>query len=215
MKKKNAVELHYDLPPDYYERSIRRNPLQWFWHTRRFKNISQLIEPVEGEILDIGSADGTFTKVIADQSKAKKVIGIDVLKNSVKYANKRFKKNKRMKFLTADAHDLPFKNNRFAAVFCLEALEHIFDAQKVLSEMRRVLKPNGYIIILVPTDSWLFKIAWWVVLRTWGKHWRETHLQSFGSPNKLTKVIKKAGFKIEKDKKFLLGMLEAVKARKL
>jgi len=212
--KKTAVELHYHLPPDYYQKSIKVNPLQWFWHHRRFKNISQLIEPVEGEILDIGSADGTFTEVIVNHSKAAKVIGIDILESSVKYANKRFKKDKRMEFLVADAQYLPFKKNRFQAVFCLEALEHIFDPQKVLSEIKRVLKPNGYLIILVPTDSFLFKIAWWFVLHTWGKHWRETHLQSFRQKNSLTLVVKKAGFKIERDKKFLLNMLEVVKARK-
>lgn len=214
MKQKSAVELHHNLPPDYYERSIRTNPLQWFWHTRRFKNISKLIGSVKGEILDIGSADGTFTEVIANQSGAKKVIGIDILKNSVKYANQRFKKDKRLEFLVADAHKLPFKSNRFEAVFCLEALEHIFDPQKVLFEIKRVLKPGGYVIILVPTDSLLFKILWWIVLHTWGRHWQETHVQSFEQQGSLAKTIEKAGFRIEKDKKFLLAMLEAVKARK-
>lgn len=214
MKQKTAKELHYNLPPDYYEKSIRINPLQWFWHTRRFKNISQLIEPVKGEVLDVGSADGTFTEIITNQSKAKKVIGIDVLRGSVKYANKRFKKNKRMEFLVADAHQLPFKNNRFEAVFCLEALEHIFDPQKVLSEIRRVLKPGGYLVILVPTNNFLFKIIWWFVLHTWGRHWQETHIQSFGQQSSLVETVKKANFRIERDKKFLLNMLEAVKARK-
>lgn len=214
MKQKTGAELHCNLPPDYYEKGIRTNPFQWFWHTRRFKNISQLIEPVKGEVLDIGSADGTFTEVIANQSKVQKVVGIDILEKSVKYARKRFKKDKRMEFLVADAHDLPFKNNRFEAVFCLEALEHFFDPQKVLSEIKRVLKTGGYLVILVPTDTFLFKVVWWIVLHTWGKHWQETHIQSFGQKNNLVKTIKKAGFKIEKNKKFLLNMLEAVKARK-
>ncbi|KKS10939.1 MAG: hypothetical protein UU67_C0091G0005, partial [Candidatus Daviesbacteria bacterium GW2011_GWB1_41_5] len=38
-----------------------------------------MIEPAGGKILDIGSADGTFTKVIIEKSKATKVVGIDVL----------------------------------------------------------------------------------------------------------------------------------------
>lgn len=214
MRQKAAAELHHSLPPDYYEKAIEKNPLQWFWHTRRFKNISQLIDPVKGEILDIGSADGTFTEVIANQSKAKKVVGIDILASSVKYANKRFKRNRRMKFFVADAHKLPFKANRFEAVFCLEALEHILDPQKVFQEIKRVLKRGGYVIILVPTDSFLFKILWWIVLHTWGRHWQETHIQSFSSQNGLAKTVEEAGFKIEKDKKFLLGMLNTVKARK-
>ncbi len=86
MKAKNASELHHNIPADYYEKSIKNNPLQWFWHTRRFKNISRLIEPVDGEVLDVGSADGIFTQIIAERSSCRKIIGIDVLENSVQYA---------------------------------------------------------------------------------------------------------------------------------
>jgi len=214
MKRKTAVDLHANLPPDYYERSLKRNPLQWIWHHRRFRNISQLIEPVKGKVLDIGSADGTFTKVIAEKSQAQEVIGIDILEKSVQYANQRFKKNKRMRFVTADAQALPFKDDYFAAVFCLEVAEHLAEPLKVFQEINRVLKPDGYFIVLVPTDSWLFKKIWWVVLHTWGKHWQGTHLQSFNRKQSLTQIVRKTGFKVEKEKKFLLKMLEAVKAKK-
>ncbi|MCJ7792953.1 MAG: methyltransferase domain-containing protein [Candidatus Marinimicrobia bacterium] len=214
MKRKTAVDLHTNLPPDYYERSIKKNPLQWFWHHRRFQNVSQLIEPVKGKVLDIGSADGTFTKVITEKSQAESVIGIDILAKSVKYANQRFLKDKRIKFVTADVQDLPFKDDYFAAVFCLEVAEHLAEPLKVFREINRVLKPGGYLIVLVPTDSWLFKKIWWVVLHTWGKHWQGTHLQSFNQKQSLTKMVSKAGFRVEKEKFFLLKMLEAVKAKK-
>jgi len=215
MEIKDALDPHCDLPPDYYERSIKTNPFQRFWHTRRFRDIGRLVEPVAGEILDIGCADGTFTKIVADRSGCRKITGIDILEGSVNHAAKKFAKDKRFKFLVADAHELPFKNNQFEAVFCLEALEHIINPQKVLSEIKRVLKPRGYLIILVPTDNRLFKICWWVVLNTWGKHWRGTHIQSFSRDNGLAEIVRKAGFQVEKDQKFLLNMLEAVRARKL
>lgn len=214
MKQKNPLELHEHIPPGYYEKSIKRNPLQRYWHTRRFSNIASLIDHVDGEILDIGCADGTFTKIILDKARPKKIIGIDIVNSSIDYSRNKFAKNKSLKFLVADANDLPFGNNRFDAVFCLEALEHIFDPKRVLAEIKRVLKSGGYIVILVPTDSLLFTVAWWMVLNTWGRHWRETHVQSFNRKNDLSKVIKKAGFEIETDKKFLFGMLQAVKARK-
>ena len=214
MKQKSASELHEHIPPGYYAKSIKKNPFQWFWHTRRFKNVGELVDPVEGDILDIGCADGTFTKVIFERAKPKRVIGIDIVKSSIEYTKKKFRRQKNMKFLVGDAQKLSFRANFFEAVFCLEALEHVFDPQKVLLEIKRVLKPGGYTIILVPTDSFLFKIAWWLVLHTWGKHWRGTHLQSFNHKNGASSAIKKAGFEIVVDKKFLLGMLEAVKARK-
>lgn len=213
--KKSAIELHSHVPPDYYERSIKKNPLQRFWHYQRFAEVGEVVEKPSGEILDIGSADGTFTKVIADKSQARSVIGIDILESSVAYAKKRFAKSDNLKFLVADAVKLPFGDNRFEAVFCLEALEHIIDPHKAILEIKRVLKKGGYLVILVPTDSFLFKILWWIVLHTWGKHWRETHLNSFRQKNFLPQNLEAVGFRVEEDCKFLLNMLELVKARKV
>jgi len=215
MEQKSLTELHELIPAGYYERSIKKNPFQRFWHFQRFKNVSQLVERAKGDILDIGCADGTFTKIIFDKAKPRKIIGIDIVKSSIDYARKKFRKNKKMNFLVADGLNLPFDKNSFEAVFALEVVEHCPFPKKLLSEAKRVLKPGGYLIVLVPTDNFLFKILWRIVLKTWGKHWRHTHVQSFDKKNSVSLIIKKTGFKIEQDKKFLLGMLEVVKARKV
>jgi len=215
MKQKELTELHEQVPPGYYETSIKKNPFQRFWHLQRFKKISQLTEETKGDILDIGCADGTFTKIIFDKAKPRRIIGIDIVKTSIDYAKNKFKRNKKMKFLVADGLNLPFEANSFEAVFALEIIEHCLSPKKLFLEAKRVLKPGGYLTVLVPTDNFLFKILWWIVLRTWGKHWRHTHIQSFDKKNPISLIIKNAGFKIEKDEKFLLGMLEVVKARKM
>jgi ubiquinone/menaquinone biosynthesis C-methylase UbiE len=202
------------LPPDYYEAAIRNNPLQKFWHNRRFKNVIQLTSAVKGEVLDIGCADGTFTILIAKQSRAKRTIGIDILADSIKYASSRFRKNKNLEFRVADGTCLPFPDSHFEAVFCLEMLEHVLYPGKVLEEAKRVLKPGGYLVALVPTDSAFFRIIWWFVIHTWGKHWQGTHIQSFSKENSLAKVVEGHGFIIEKERKFLLGMLQIVRAEK-
>jgi 2-polyprenyl-3-methyl-5-hydroxy-6-metoxy-1,4-benzoquinol methylase len=212
--KTRAADLHKNVPPDWYKKSIEENALQRFWHLTRFKQVGKMVEPTKGSILDVGSADGTFTKIIVERSKAKKVIGIDVLESSVNYSKKRFAKSRVMSFRMADAHNLPFKDKQFDAVFCLETLEHVEDPIKVVSEMGRVLTDEGYLVILVPAENLLFRMLWPIWLLGKGRIWRGTHLNHFSSDQVLD-VIRKNGFEIVENNKFLWGMLQAAKARKV
>lgn len=215
-KDKTASEIHKDVPPDWYYSSIKRNPFQRYWHLHRFEEVKSVIDPVGGEILDIGCADGVFTKVILDKSKAKKIIGIDVLETSIDWAKNHWKKNKKMSFRVEDAHKLSFANDSFDAVFALEVFEHVFKPLDVFKEIKRVLKKGGYAVFLVPSDNLLFTIIWWFVTTfAWARIWKDCHVQSFSQKNPLSSVVEKSGLKVEVDRKFLLGMLNLVKARKI
>lgn len=208
-----AEELHKDVPPGWYHKSLKEDFLQRVWHKERFKQVSVLIEPVEGEVLDIGSADGVFTNIILKATKAKKITGVDVVNTSVVWAKKHWKNNKKMKFLVADAHKLPFRANTFDAVFALEVLEHIENPKKVFQEICRVLKKGAYAVLLVPSESLLFKIVWFLWQFYGRMVWKDTHIQSFDN-RKLSKMLKIEGFQVEVDKKTHLGMLHLVKVRK-
>jgi len=210
-----AEELHKSVPADWYNESLRVDALQRFWHKTRFKEVSNVIDKVDGQILDIGCNDGTFSNVILNKSGAKKLIGIDVIKKTVDWANNHWKKNKKMQFRVADAHKLPFKADTFDAVFALEVLEHVFNPVKVLKDVKRVMKKGAYAVFLVPSDNLLFRIIWYFWLKFYprGKIWRDTHIQTYRD-NYLVTVSKKAGFKILVDHKFLLGMLHLVKVEK-
>ncbi len=211
---KTAHDLHKDVPPNWYHRSIRVDPLQRLWHKIRFKTVSALVEPTGGKILDIGCADGTFSKVIFDKSKADELIGIDVLKDSIEWARKHWK-SKKMKFIVGDAHDLKFKDESFDAIFVLEVLEHIYSPEKLLKKIKRMLKKGGYAVFLVPSDSLLFRTVWFLWLNFYprGWAWRDTHIQTYRN-NYLTKISKKVGFRVEVDKKYNLGMMHLIKVRK-
>lgn len=76
---------------------------------------------------------------------------------------KRFKQLKNLDYITADLYspiadvkadicNLPFKNNEFDVIFCNHVLEHIEDDKKAMSELYRVLKPNGFGIFQIPQD---------------------------------------------------------------
>lgn len=210
-REKVAIELHKNVPADWYEASIKENLLQRFWHWRRFVNVSKFIKDVDGHVLDIGCCDGYFTNVLLENSKADHITGIDVLEHTIKYAQKRYKKNKKLSFQLGEAHKLPFKKNSFDHVFCLEALEHVEDPLIVLKEMRRVLKPGGRIHILIPAENTLFKVIWAFWTKYRGKIWTGSHLHEYEN-DEVLEYIKKAGFTIEVNHFFLFRMLQFVVA---
>ena len=212
---KTAEELHEQVPPNWYYESLKVDPFQKLWHRRRFEEVSKLIEPTDGKILDIGCADGMFSKVILDKSKAESLIGMDVLEKSVKWANKHWRRNQRLRFVVGDAHKLKYKTETFDAVFALEVLEHVHNPLKVIEEIKRILKKGGYGVFLVPTDSLLFRFIWFLWLKFYprGWVWKDTHIQTFRN-DFLTELCVRAGFKIEINKKFNLGMLHLIKVRK-
>ncbi|MCX6704290.1 MAG: class I SAM-dependent methyltransferase, partial [Candidatus Woesebacteria bacterium] len=183
MKKiyKSAEELHENVPKNWYFESIRVDIFQRFWHKRRFEEVSAVIEPVKGKILDIGCNDGTFSKVIFDKSGANQLVGMDVVEKTIDWAKNHWGKTGKMKFIVADAHKLPFESETFDAVFALEVLEHVIDPAKVLNEIKKVLKADGYAVFLVPSDSLLFRTIWFIWLNFYprGNVWRETHIQTY------------------------------------
>lgn len=213
--KKIGQELHDHVPQGWYYESLKKDPLQKIWHSTRFNAVKKFSEHSQ-LILDVGCSDGVFTNKILGYTKAKKVYAIDVVKSSVDWARKHWKKNKKLVFKQGDAHNLKFKDNYFDSVYCLEALEHVADPKKAIREFKRVMKPNGFGLFLVPSDNNLFKIIWWFWLNFYprGWVWRDTHIQTYRA-NFLTEICKKAGFKIEADYKFNLGMLHLVKVRKI
>lgn len=206
----HAVQLHKDVPPDWYETSVKTNILQRLWHKEREKHIRKYASVVNGSVLDIGCADGYFSNIIAQETQAKHLVGVDVLPTSVAYAKKRYRNNRAMSFSIADAHKLPFKAHSFSGVFSIESLEHVLDPVKALAEMKRVTSPNGYAMVLIPTENLLFTIIWFFWTKSKGRVWKDSHVHTF-EPSSLPDMLKKAGFRNIESHYFLFGMLLLVK----
>jgi 2-polyprenyl-3-methyl-5-hydroxy-6-metoxy-1,4-benzoquinol methylase len=97
------------------------------------------------KILDIGCADGTFAQYAGIILKAK-TYGIDISTRPVKKAKNILNE--------AIVHDvtfaLPYPDRYFRIVFALEVIEHLFDTDFFLNEVRRVLVPGGILILSTP-----------------------------------------------------------------
>lgn len=122
--------------------------------------------------IEIGCTEGYGTEKIAE--KVKEVVAIDKDKEIIEYAKSKNKRNS-VKFQEVDATKLPFEDNRFDIGVCLQVLEHIENDKQFLSEMRRVLKPNGIFFCSTPNKSIRF-----VKKKPWNRfHVREYNYNEF------------------------------------
>ena len=79
------------------------------------------------------------------------------------------------RFVQGSIVELPFADNTFDNIVAMEVLEHVTDQRLAFSELSRVLKNGGRLIISVPGENWLWKIIWSLWERTFGYMWHETH----------------------------------------
>lgn len=212
MNRSNIKNYHIlkQVPVDYYFQGIKDNPLQKIWHERKWKVLKGLLENSSGKLLDIGCADGTTTNNISSTSPKLEVTGIDLYKETIEFAKKKYPK---VNFVFANAQKLPFKSGSFNYVTAIEVLEHLEDPDEALGEIKRVLKPKGTLIIGQDTDSLLFKIIWWFWGRSKGSVWQNSHVNC-ERPEKLLKRVKKHGFKIKNIKMHNLNMEIFITAEK-
>lgn len=205
MKFSSFEEIWDQVPPDYYQKGVKKNILQKFWHKNKLNNVIgsiKLKHQNPKNILDVGSASGWFLKELKKTFINSECVGIDAYKKAIDYGKKTYAN---IELLNADAHRIPFRNNTFEVIVCCEVLEHVENPETVIKEMKRVLKNDGSLIIEIDTGNWLFKLVWyfWTNLRK--GVWRDSHVHSF-SVNKLKSLFAKNGLKIKKVKIFNFSM---------
>ncbi|MEK7246939.1 MAG: class I SAM-dependent methyltransferase, partial [Chloroflexota bacterium] len=153
--KHELKEIHEDVPPDFYDTSVKNNLIQRYWHGRRFQEVAKLATKVDGRLLDVGCDGGTLTEKVAERAQPERVVGVDISVKSLAY---NLTKRPQFDVAVGDAEELPFRDGMFEAIFCSEVMEHIEQPEKMLSEVRRCLAPNGYAVVMVPAETPLFKL---------------------------------------------------------
>ena len=115
-----------------------KNP---FFNTPRFALGYELL-PDNAHMLDFGCHDGKFGQMIKSYRNID-YVGVDKNLDAIKNAPQDI-------LIKELVFPLPFTNEEFDAITMFEVLEHIHDQNKVLTEIFRVLKPNGFLIVSVP-----------------------------------------------------------------
>ncbi len=133
---------------------------------KRLKKVMDLasIKP-NMKILDIGCGRGETVSYSA--IKGAHAVGIDYSKAAIKIGYNALKLfddeiRNRTSVLVCNAKKLPFKNNSFDRVFFLDIIEHLYpeEVTKTFGEIKRVLKPNGALIIHTAPNLWVHKYTY-------------------------------------------------------
>ncbi|KKR81589.1 MAG: hypothetical protein UU73_C0001G0135 [Candidatus Daviesbacteria bacterium GW2011_GWA1_41_61] len=202
-KQKTLNQIWQQVPPNYYHQGVTKNLLQWIWHTSKIKAFKQIVQQKKFiKILDVGCSGGFMTSKVAEIFPRSQVFAIDAYPDAINYAKSRFP---HINFQVADAHHLPFPEDSFDLIICYETIEHVLNPQKILQQMRRVVKKNGTVIVAMDSGNLMFKTTWWAWEKTFGRVWQGAHLHPFHHQD-LEKIIRQADFKITKKHFSHLGM---------
>jgi GT2 family glycosyltransferase/SAM-dependent methyltransferase len=114
-------------------------------HLHRYAAARELLR---GKIvLDIACGEGYGSNLLA--TTAQSVIGVDISDKAIDHARAKYVRDN-LSFKTGSCLQIPMEDKSVDAVVCLETLEHVREQARLLSELRRVLRPGGLLVISTP-----------------------------------------------------------------
>ena len=178
-----AANLPKEMQSHHYPILYQVEDTHW-WYVGRRRIIQSLVEKIYTtlkiqRILDVGCGTGANLKMLAAYGKAE---GVDISPQAVDFCHERGLDSVKLGAI----EQLPYENDSFELVTALDVIEHLDDDIAGLREMRRVLRPDGRILVFVPAFMFL-----WGVQDDVSNHRRRYTLPS------LLKAVEEAGFSVE------------------
>lgn len=151
--KRNNLE-YYDLHSDQWWKEGETLHLSEYMNKARFEFFSNYISDWQGvRVLDIGCGGGLACEFLAQQGAI--VSGIDLSVNSIHVAREHAQQNHlQIEYRAGIAEELPYKDETFDVVMSFDVLEHVYDWQKVISEVYRVLNNQGLFLFDTINKTW-------------------------------------------------------------
>jgi ubiquinone/menaquinone biosynthesis C-methylase UbiE len=131
------------------------------WQKKWKQDIAVLLHKITSEyksqrVLDVGCGSSPNVNYMVGER-----VGIDINEKALEY----MREHSDATFTKGSILNIPFLQQSFDTVACIEVLEHLYtqDIEKAMSEIVRVLQPNGYAVLSTPNYS---SILWNVVENT-------------------------------------------------
>lgn len=162
----SLVEIGRHYPPEYdsYHPEPQGEKTSWllskaiqYGIDKRCRFVTQQKE--RGRLLDIGCATGLFLKGM-QRHPGWELNGVEISPHAASIARHRHQ----LDVFTGTLEQAAFPDNHFEAVTMWDVLEHLHDPAASLSEIHRILKPGGVLVVRVPNagswDASLFGSCW-------------------------------------------------------
>jgi len=146
-------------------------------------------------LIDLGCGDGRVLYALYSKGlfkNASRIAGVDISEERIKRLKKfcPFAEG-----IVADVCDLKqIQNNSFDVATSSQVIEHVLNDSKMLKEVYRILKPNGYFYVSTVIKKWY---GFWIY---WNKGFKldPTHVREYKSEQEFLNLLKENGFKIVK-----------------
>lgn len=192
---RNDLEFYNRSAAEWWDESAkifalnRLNPLRFQYFDRHVPHWHGL------QVLDVGCGGGFTCEFLARRGAI--AHGID-LSHACLEAARTHAANEGLAiaYTPAVAEQLPFKNEQFDAVVCVDVLEHVADWRRAIAEISRVLKPGGFFLFDTPNRTWQSRlILIWLLEDLLQEIPRGIHdWQKFITPAELLTELQRSGF---------------------
>jgi demethylmenaquinone methyltransferase/2-methoxy-6-polyprenyl-1,4-benzoquinol methylase len=196
--------------------------LDFLWRHR----VSQLVAASRpSRILDLATGSGDLAIALQKACPSAQVIGADFCLPMLEEARRKTVPN----LVQADALALPFRESAFDALTVAFGLRNMASWEKALSEMHRVLRPGGLLVVLdfsLPPKGPLReiyrlylhhvlpRIAGWTTGHPEAYEYLGESIEAFPRGARMTALIESCGFRCEQPRRMCMGIVSLYAAQK-
>ncbi|WP_157453293.1 bifunctional 2-polyprenyl-6-hydroxyphenol methylase/3-demethylubiquinol 3-O-methyltransferase UbiG [Coleofasciculus chthonoplastes] len=162
-RKRNDLEFYDRMADRWWQPNEKIYTLSYL-NSPRFTFFDYYVKDWQGlNVLDVGCGGGYSCEFMA--AKGASVSGIDRSYPCIISArNHAATQNWEIDYKVGQAEALPWQNDTFDAVICVDVLEHVVDWQKAVAEIYRVLRPQGYFFFDTINRTFKSKLIFIVLL---------------------------------------------------
>ncbi len=221
-KKEQVAEMFDDIAGryDFLNRFLSAG-IDIRWRKKAIRHLKD-IKPVT--VLDVATGTGDLAIMAVHLLNSQKITGIDISEGMLEIGRKKVKKlglEGRIELLKGDSEAINFSDNTFDAVTVAFGVRNFQHLENGLSEMLRVLKPGGKLIILefskptLPFVRSFYKFYMKIVTPNMGKlfsknrsayKYLDESIKKFPEGKNFTKILDNIGFKKTFNKRLSLGI---------